>query len=233
MADGSVPPPPPLPVLSGAESEDGVSGRGVQPPHSQPTAGSAPGARRPLTSGLAARPSAGSQSFSFPVSFHLTPNAITEVEWFGAVELGLGYAWLSGPPTCPPLPHPPAITRSFSWALGSGSRSRVIGLLHLPRPPSFTEGQSCGRCFDAEVASQRAWTHHLYIFNGLCKKKSTSMCKLDNDKTFGFLWREASDVRNGIFFIHCEIFKSYGTGVYVFCSICMDFWGDWNLPGDF
>lgn len=73
-------PPPPLPVLSGAESEDGVSGRGVQPPHPQPTAGSAPGARRPLTLGLAARRSAGSQSLSFPVSFHLTPNAITEVE---------------------------------------------------------------------------------------------------------------------------------------------------------
>lgn len=70
----------PLPVLSGAASEDGVSGRGVQPPHPQSGAGSAPGARRPQVPGFAARRSAGSRPVSFPVSFYLTPNAITEVE---------------------------------------------------------------------------------------------------------------------------------------------------------
>lgn len=50
----------PLPVLSGAESKDGISGRAVQPPHPQPGAGSAPGARRPRAPGLAARCSASS-----------------------------------------------------------------------------------------------------------------------------------------------------------------------------
>lgn len=67
----------PLPVLSGAEEEDGVSGRGVRPPHPYPGAGSAPGANRPRPGPCS--PAESRPLFS-PVSFHLTPNAITEVE---------------------------------------------------------------------------------------------------------------------------------------------------------
>ena len=74
-----------------------------------------------------------------------------------------------------------------------------------------------------------------FIFLTVCAKKKKVLACVSwiMIKPSDSCDREASDLRNGIFFIHCEIFKSYGTCVYVFCSICMDFWGDWNLPGDF
>lgn len=92
------------------------------------------------------------------------------VIWSSTARPPLCYAWLSGPTTCPLSPHPPAITVSFFSALWTESLSRVIGPLHLRRPLSFAEGQSRESCFDAEIASHLAWTHHLSIFNCLSAK---------------------------------------------------------------
>lgn len=204
MADGSVPPPPPpsRPVWGRVEGwnlrarraapASAAGGRvgagGSSPP--------GPGPRSPVLGKLVAALLPG-----------LVPLDTKRHYWGGVIWSRRARPRLRlaiGPDDLSASPHPPAITRSFSRALWSGSRSRVIGPLHLLRPPSFTRGQSRQRGFEAEIASKRAWTPHLSIFNCFCKKKS-SMWELVNDKTFRFLGCEASGLRNGLFFIHCEI----------------------------
>lgn len=221
MADGSVPPPPPpsRPVW-GWGGGWGLRARRAAPPLSRRPGG--PGQRRGRAAPLREpRRSANWGPLSSPVWFHLTPNAITEVEWFEAAELGLGFAWLSGrrlvrhPP--PSRDNPQFLRGPVVWESGPGYRPPPPPPPHPP--PSFAQGQSRERCFDAEIASQPAWTCHLSIFNCFCK--NLSMCEFADERTFGFSWCGASGLRNGFFFIHCEILDwSYRAGVSVwFCYL--------------
>lgn len=166
MADGSGPPPPPFPVLSGAEWEDGVSGRGGQPPPPHPGAESAPGTGDPWFSG--------SQFGGLAAALlSLVPFDTKRHYWGGVIWSHRARPRLRlaiRPDDLSASPHPPAITRSFSLAPWSASRSRVIGLLHLLCPPSRAEGQSHERCFDAEIVSKLARTHDLSIFNPFLPK---------------------------------------------------------------